>query len=128
MNEARERRQEKRRQEKLREEREKEPAGERGQKRKRALRHRQTARRIALIGVAVVILIFIAGSVTRLMLLKKEKTDVLKKQEQLLEEKKEKEKELENVDSLENLEEQARRIKLIKPGETLFVPEDGENK
>lgn len=128
MEEARKQRREKREKENEAKAFAGEPQFERSQKRKRALRQKQALRRIILIVIAVVILALIGVSVTKIILLKKEQNIVMKKQEQLLEEKKEKEKELKNIDSLENLEEQARRLKLIKPGESLYIPKEKEDK
>lgn len=56
----------------------------------------------------------------------KENSDLKKHNKQLIEEKKELTKELKNVNTPEYIEEQAKlQLKLIRPGETLFILGDG---
>lgn len=84
---------------------------------------RQKNRRRLLTGLIVVCIIAVVSfSVINIISLKKEQHDVLAQQEQLEKEKKQLQKELDNINDPENLEEQARnQLRLIKPGETLYM-------
>ena len=58
-------------------------------------------------------------------MLKKEQHEVLKKQEQLKEEKAKLKEDLKNINDKESIEEQAReKLKLVKPGETIYIPDE----
>lgn len=75
--------------------------------------------------VAVITLCIIATigfSVFNVISLKLEQRDVYKQHRELLDEKKQLENELDNINDPENLEEQARnQLRLVKPGETIYL-------
>lgn len=79
--------------------------------------------------VALLIITVIGFSGKSIVDLTIEKKQLEARQQALKIEKQNLETELENIDSLEYIEEQARiQLKLIKPGETLYLVEDNENK
>lgn len=102
------------------------PSGERQDRRKVALRRRQNQRRAAALIVAAVIIVVLGFSAGRILVLKHDLHTAQKEQEQYLDEKAQLEKDLKEIDDLQNLEDQARdQMRLIKPGETLYIfPED----
>lgn len=122
MDEARKKRLEKRREEKAREEENARQRARQNTKGKMAIRRQKNRRRL-LTGLIVVCIIAVVGfSVINIISLKKEQHDVLAQQEQLEKEKKQLQKALDNINDPENLEEQARnQLRLIKPGETLYM-------
>ena len=78
---------------------------------------------IAAIIVAVMALI--GFSVFNIVSLKTEQQEVEQKQTELKEEKKQLEKQLKQVKDKDNLEEQARsQLRLIKPGESIYLFDD----
>ena len=78
---------------------------------------------IAAVVVAVAALI--GFSVLNIVSLKMEQGDVAQKQNELREEKKQLEKQLKDVKDKDNLEEQARsQLRLIKPGESIYLFDD----
>lgn len=78
---------------------------------------------IAAIVVAVMVLV--GFSVFNIVSLKMEQRDVEQKQAELKDEKKQLEKQLKEVKDKDNLEEQARsQLRLIKPGESLYLFDD----
>lgn len=122
MDEARKKRLAKRREEKEREEERARRHARQSTAGKMAIRRQKTRRKI-LIGFIVVCIIGVMSlSLINIVSMKKEQHDVLTQQEQLKKEKSSLEKELENINDPENLEEQARnQLRLIKPGETLYM-------
>ena len=119
MEEARQQRLQKRQTAREEAERERTASDERRIRRKRALRKKQSFRRI------VVMLGFLCASITGIVMLKKEQHEVLKKQEQLKEEKAKLKEDLKNINDKESIEEQAReKLKLVKPGETIYIPDE----
>lgn len=122
MGEARKKRQAKRREEKAREEERARSNARQNTVGKMAIR-RQKKRRKILIGFIVVCIIGVMSlSLINIISIKKELHDVRIQQEQLKKEKSDLEKELQNINDPENLEEQARnQLRLIKPGETLYM-------
>lgn len=125
MDEARKKRLAKRREEKAREEERARRHARQSTAGKMAIRRQKTRRRI-LIGLIVVCIIgAMSLSLINIISMKKEQSDVLVQQEQLKREKSSLEKELENISDSDNLEEQARnQLRLIKPGETLYMFSD----
>ena len=126
INEARAKRLEKRRAERAKEEEKARQAAKKKSRGNTAIRN-QKRRRFLLIGLIVVLIIgVIIFSLGNVIKLKKEQHEVLKQQEQLLEEKKALEKTLENISDRESIEEQARnQLRMIKPGEVLYMfPEE----
>ena len=98
------------------------PAG----KRKLSLRKKVLKRRAVVFIIAIIIAVLVGASVFHIVKLKAEQHELLKKQEQLKEEKKQLEDEIKSLDNNERVEEQARgKLKLSKPGETVYVPKDG---
>lgn len=125
MNEARLRRIRKRAEEREEEERKKTAASSRRIKRRRELRKKQNRRRFLLGVIAAGMVVIIAFSVVNIVMLKKEQHDLMERQAQLKEEKLQLEKKLENINSEESIEDQARsKLKLIKPGEVIYIPKD----
>lgn len=122
MDEARKKRQAKRREEKAREEEKARKYARQHTAGKMAIR-RQKRRRKILTGLIIVGIIgAMSLSLVNIISLKKEQHDVLAEQEQLKQQKQELQKELENISDSENIEEQARnQLRLIRPGETLYM-------
>lgn len=89
---------------------------------KRAIRRSKTRRKILIaiiIGAIIAVLLFF---VMNIFSLKKEQHDVKKEREQLEQRKVELQKELKEIGTPENVEEQARdQLRLIKPGEVLYL-------
>ena len=128
MDEARAERFEKREQIQAEELRERTASDERRLKRKRALRKKQSRRRLLVIGISVALVIMLGISVVNILKLKAEQKEALEKQEQLKAKQEQMQEELKNEDDMENIEDQAReKLKLTKPGETLYVPDSEEN-
>ena len=125
MEEARQQRLQKRQTAREEAERERTASYERRIRRKRALRKKQSFRRI-LVGLIIVVMLgFLCASITGIVMLKKEQHEVLKKQEQLKEEKAKLKEDLKNINDKESIEEQAReKLKLVKPGETIYIPDE----
>lgn len=122
MDEARKKRLEKRRQERAREEEKARQHARQNTRGKMAIRRQRNRRRLLICLIVVGIIAIISFSLVNVISLKKEQHDVLKRQEQLKNEKVQLEKELKNINDPENLEEQAReQLRLIKPGETLYM-------
>ena len=127
MDEARQQRLEKREQEQADELREQTASDERKLRRKRALRKKQSRRRLLVIGVALVLVLFLCVSVVNILKLKSEEREALKKQEQLKAQQEQMKEELKDVDNEENIEDLAReKLKLTKPGETIYIPDEEE--
>ena len=125
MEEARQQRLQKRQTAREEAERERTASDERRIRRKRALRKKQSFRRILVSLIIVVMLGFLCASITGIVMLKKEQHEVLKKQEQLKEEKAKLKEDLKNINDKESIEEQAReKLKLVKPGETIYIPDE----
>ena len=125
MEEARQQRLQKRQTAREEAERERTASDERRIRRKRALRKKQSFRRIRVGLIIVVMLGFLCASITGIVMLKKEQHEVLKKQEQLKEEKAKLKEDLKNINDKESIEEQAReKLKLVKPGETIYIPDE----
>lgn len=122
MDEARRKRLAKRREEKAREEERARKNARQSTAGKMAIR-RQKKRRKILIGLIVVCIIgAMSLSLFNIISIKREQHDVLAEQEQLKKEKSSLEKELENINDIDNLEEQARdQLRMIKPGEILYL-------
>ena len=127
MDEARQQRLEKREQVQAEEVREQTASDERKLRRKRALRKKRSRRRLLVIGVAAVLVLFLCLSVVNILQLKSEERDALKKQEQLKAQQEQMKEELKDIDNEENIEDLAReKLKLTKPGETIYIPDDEE--
>ncbi len=121
MHEARLRRIRKRAEQRKEEERRKTAASSRRIKRRRELRRKQNRRRFLLGLVAATMVVIIAFSVVGIVMLKKEQHDIMEKQAQLKEQKRQLEKDLENINSKESIEDQARsKLKLIKPRGNIY--------
>lgn len=128
MDEARQERLEKREAAQAEEIRERTASDERKLKRKRAVRKKQSRRRILVLGVAAFLIVVLCISVVNIIQLKADERDALKKQEQLKAKQEQMEEELKNSDSEENIEDLAReKLKLTKPGEVIYIPESEED-
>ncbi len=105
------------------------PSGDRQNRRKMALRRRQAQRRLIAVAAALFILVVLGYSVGNILVLKHDLHTAKKQQVQYEEEKAQLQKDLKEIDDLQNLEEQARdQMRLIKPGETLYIfPENMTN-
>ena len=127
MDEARQERLEKREKAQEEEVRERTASDERKLRRKRAVRKKQSRRRLLVLAVAAFLVVCLCLSVVNILQLKGEEREALKKQEQLKAKQEQMEEELKDIDSVENLEDQAReKLKLTKPGETIYIPETEE--
>lgn len=125
MEDARRERQEKRQEQREEAERKQSQAEERKLRRKRALRKKQSRRRLTVILIALALIVLLCFSLVGIAKLKAKEHEMLEQQEQLKQEKAALEKELKDTNDEENIEEEARsKLKLIKPGETIYVPED----
>ncbi len=122
MEKAREERLEKRRAERAKTEAKAEAAAGRRTRGKMAIRRNRMRRRIAIAVVVLAVLALFSYSIINIISLKKEQHEAVEKKQELLEEKKQLKKELDEVYDLSNIEEQARdQLRLIKPGETIFL-------
>ena len=127
MDEARQQRLEKREKAQAEELIERTASDERKLKRKRALRKKQSRHRLLIIGVAVVLLVMLSVAVVNIIQLKNEERGALEKQAELKAQQEQLEKELKEADSDENIEDLAReKLKLTKPGETVYIPDSEE--
>ena len=125
INEARNQRFEKRQHDRDKETFEHTESDERRLKRKRAMRKKKSRQRLLIVAVTVVLIIVLSASVINIIKLKNEQSDALKKQEQLKTEQQQLEKELKSINDEKNIEDKAReKLKLIKPGETIYVPDE----
>ena len=127
MDEARQQRIEKREQVQAEEEREQTASDERKLRRKRALRKKQSRRRLLVVAVAALLVLFLCLSVVDILKLKSEDREALKKQEQLKAQQEQMKEEIKDMTDEENLEDLAReKLKLTKPGETIYIPDSEE--
>lgn len=125
MDEARRERQEKRREQQEKEQEKQDQSVERKLRRMRALKKKQSRKRLLAIAVAAALIIMAIFSVAGIVKLKAKEHEMIKQQEQLEQEKAELEKELKDSDDEEVIEDEARsKLKLIKPGETIYIPQD----
>ena len=123
MEEARKERQKKRQAERAKEE----EKARRAQKnsRKTAIRKKRGKQRLVIAAVIVVVIAMVGLSVFNIISLKLEQKNEEAHQTELKEEKTQLQKQLENVKDKDNLEEQARsQLRLIKPGESLYIFDD----
>ena len=95
-------------------------------KRRMALRKRKRNRTMIVGAVTLALLILVSFSLGNIIMLKHDLHVAKKEQEQYKEEKAQLEEDMQEINDLENLEEQARdQMRLIKPGETLYIfPEE----
>lgn len=94
-------------------------------KRRQDLRKRRTRKRLIVIIVTAIIVIIAGTSIFHIVKLKREEHQLLKQQEQLQQEKEDMKKDIENTEDLERIEDEARsKLKMIKPGEIVYIPED----
>ena len=122
MEQARKQRLEKRRAERAKEEAKAKAAARQNTRGKMAIRKNRARRRIMIGLVIVLILGLFSFSIFNIFSLKREQHDAEAQKRELIEEKEQLEKELEEVNDLSNVEEQARdQLRLIKPGETIFL-------
>ena len=98
--------------------------------RKMMLRRRKERRRWAIIGVCALIALMFVVSVGHIIVLKHDLHQARKQQEEYKKEKDQLEKDMAELNDLDYLEEQARdQMRLVKPGETLYIfPEDMTSK
>ena len=122
MEQARKQRLEKRRAERAKEEAKAKAAARQNTRGKMAIRKNRARRRIMIGLVIVLILGLFSFSIFNIFSLKREQHDAEAQKRELIEEKEQLEKELDEVNDLSNVEEQARdQLRLIKPGETIFL-------
>lgn len=102
------------------------PTSARQSRRRTMLRRRKQGRKLLTIAVCAGLIILMSFSVGHILVLKHDLHQAQNQQEEYLEEKKQMEKDMEQIDDLDRLEEQARdQMRLIMPGETLYIfPED----
>ena len=90
--------------------------------RRRIMRRRKQIYRLAIVAFCIFFLAIFSVSVGRIIMLKHDLHSAQKQQEEYQEEKEQLEKELAENNDLDTLEEQARdQMRLIKPGETLYL-------
>ena len=95
---------------------------ERRLRRKRALRKKQSIRRIIMVAAAALMAIAIGASLVNVIVLQKQKHDLNETQQQLIDERKALTEELKHITDEETLEDEAReKLRLIKPGETIYI-------
>lgn len=122
MEEARKKRLEKRRAEREKEERKAQLAKKEKTRGKTAIRRRRNRRCLMVAVITLCIIAAIGFSVFNVISLKLEQRDVHKQHQELLNEKEQLKKELDNINAPENLEEQARnQLRLVKPGEFIYL-------
>lgn len=122
MEQARKQRLEKRKAERAKEEAKAKAAARQNTRGKMAIRKNRARRRIMIGLVIVLILGLFSFSIFNIFSLKREQHDAEAQKRELIEEKEQLEKELEEVNDISNVEEQARdQLRLIKPGETIFL-------
>ena len=98
------------------------PSSERQDRRRMALRRRRNSRRLIATLAAVFIVVVLGYSVGNILLLKHDLHTAEKEQVAYQEEKEQLQRDLKEIDDLQNLEEQARnQMRLIKPNETLYI-------
>jgi cell division protein DivIC len=94
---------------------------------KRKKRRRINYGRLVITAIVIFLLAFSAVSVKNIIALHGEKKELEEENAALKLEKKNLTNELENVHDLEYIEEQARKqLKMVKPGEVLYVPGEGK--
>ena len=97
-------------------------SGERQGRRRIALRRRRKQRRVITIAAVLALVAILGYSVGHILILEHDLHVAKKEQAAYQEEKEQLEKDLQQINDLENLEEQARdQMRLIKPGETLYI-------
>lgn len=101
-------------------------AGIRQDRRRMALRRRKRNRAMFVMGVVLALVILVGFSLGNIVMLKYDLHVAKKEQEQYKEEKAQLEEDMQQINDLDSLEEQARdQMRLIKPGETLYIfPEE----
>ncbi|MEA4922361.1 MAG: septum formation initiator family protein [Eubacteriaceae bacterium] len=105
------------------------PVSEAEKKHRSRVDRQKNRRRLIAAAVAVILLLIVGFSVYNIVDLKMEQNALLSKQEKLEKQKKNLESELGTVNDPEYIEQQARKqLKLIKPGETLYVLKDDQAK
>lgn len=81
--------------------------------------------KIVLTAIVIVLIAVLGLSMRNVFQLRAEQKELLEKQQELTAEKETLKNELENINDLEYIEEQARmQLRMIKPGEILFITED----
>ncbi|MDO5491955.1 MAG: septum formation initiator family protein [Bacillota bacterium] len=97
--------------------------------RRRMLRQRQKRRRAIIVAAAAVLAVAIGVSFGQILMLRHDLHTAQKQQEEYRQEKEQLEKDMAELNDLDYLEEQARdQMRLIKPGETLYIfPEEMKN-
>ncbi|MBQ9014847.1 MAG: septum formation initiator family protein [Firmicutes bacterium] len=97
-------------------------SGERQGRRRMALRRRRNYRRAVVVAAVLFIVVVLGYSVGHILVLKHDLHVAKKEQITYQEEKEQLEKDLKEINDLQNLEEQARdQMRLIRPGETLYI-------
>ena len=127
MDAARQQRLEKRQREQIEDPQEQTTTDERKMRRVRALRRKQGRKRLIVFAAAVILIVFLGVSVIDIIKLKAEEHEVLKQQEQLKAQQEQLKEDLKEADDEQNIEDQAReKLKLTKPGETVYIPDSEE--
>ncbi len=122
MDEARAKRQEKRRAEKEKKEEKELRAKQRNTRGKRAIRRGKIRQRAIKGGFCAFVILLLFFLVFNIISLKKEQHDTKVEQEALKNKKAELQRDLENAETKDNIERQARQqLRLIKPGEVLYM-------
>lgn len=83
--------------------------------------------KIIMTAIVVLLIAVLGMSMRNVFLLRNEQKELNEKQQELLSEKNTLKNELDNINDLEYIEEQARiQLRMIKPGEILFITEDNK--
>ncbi len=123
MDAARQQRLEKRQREQIEVPQEQTTTDERKMRRVRALRRKQGRKRLIVFAAAAILIVVLSVSVFDIIKLKAEEHEVLKQQEQLKAQQEQLKEDLKEADDEQNIEDQAReKLKLTKPGETVYIP------
>lgn len=102
--------------------REREETAQRAKKKKKVKVERS---RIIMTAIVVLLIAVLGVSARNIYLLRSEQKQLNAKQQELLSEKNTLKNEMDNINDLEYIEEQARiQLRMIKPGEILFITED----
>lgn len=102
--------------------REREETAQRAKKKKKVKVKRS---RIIMTAIVVLLIAVLGVSARNIYLLRNEQKQLNAKQQELLSEKNTLKNEMDNINDLEYIEEQARiQLRMIKPGEILFITED----
>lgn len=95
----------------------------------KGIKYRINKERLITLIIVVALIFSVAVSVKKIIILKEEKNHLKETNQSLKKEKEKLDEEFKNVNDSNYIEEQARiQLKLIKPGETLFILDEDSSK